>query len=883
MSQQQQQFVQYEGKGEFNPIGVPSLSEGMANVGNSLYQSMVDSGESVLRNRTAELKSIQQQEKNLEKLSEFSETASTFLIERQKKQNEKDKIAGLNKAYVEGIPDDVQETFTRSLQQLNDNEANSIEDINDAVDNQIINYQMGAQLRGMSPWTQVGYSQGILKQLGQSYPLQQQSELMEAIRQNPNMSLNDKIQALEQYRENWMVNSGLLNFNDAFLNEFLFPAMRDSDQVILNQWRNEEVQNQKDLTKQDGNTAIQNGPSQANWNTSQALYRAAGMSRSEARIQALNQVTDTQTLDAWAGLMSFDGKTPLGTKFKKEFNAAYARIQDAAIKANELDENSKKLAAYEYASPIIDKWLSGTPVTDNDLQDLKENSLDKYGYYDPRIDNFAPITTEKKDEKYWQEIVDRAQSLGLDMSPYINNLNIPWEVRKNISPGAGRLASGAEVKDAPQIDQLEKDIENVPGLADGVRNGQIPYDSIKLTPGIELAKGLASDLFIRRYNELRLTMPEQQAAEQAYIEVKQQIAEGNTDMTSPFWFSPKEGFTKLIRGMDGTPEARLRKERTELANQQAKAIETAFTNAGGNRQRVLDTKILLTEDQLTDAIENSGTAGYEVPYAAKYISTVYFGGRVSPWEILQIQAKAFKGVDIQLPNAARREAESDPEIKRLLNTYPSYNRRSRGIMRMTTLSPRSQAAGANPNQNANEDPRIGQTVGEFPDETGSVNPDAQGQGGPEWGFDPSFVPHDYGFTVSQAANAHGIDPAVLAGLIEQESRWDKNAVSGAGAQGLAQFMPETAREFGVNVNDPVSSIYGAAKYLRYLMDYFNGDLRMALYAYNGGMGNIKYYGGPIPGSTENNDYAPGVLERAAKFGYQGYVPGLNPAIRQLQQ
>jgi hypothetical protein len=879
MNQQQQQFVQYTGKGEFNPIGVPSLSEGMANVGETLYQSMINTGKSALTNRATQLKSIQQEEENLEKLSEFSETASKFLIERQKEQNERDKLAGLNKAYAEGIPDNVQEAFTRSLQQLNDNEANSVEDINDAVENQTISYEMGAALRGMSPWTQVGYSQGILKQLGESYPLQQQSELMEAIRQNPNMSLNDKIQALEQYRENWMVNSGLLNFNDAFLNEFLFPQMRDSDQAILNQWRSEELQNQRDLSKQDGNTAIQNGPSQSNWDTSQALYRAAGLSRAESRVQALSQVTDTQTLDAWAGLMSFDGKTPLGIKFKKEFNAAYARIQKNAIDANTLDDNEKALAARAYADPLIEQWtVKGKPVTEKDLQEAKARSTAAYGVYDPRLDNLSFITKEKQDEKYWQDIVDRAMSLGLDMSPYINNLNIPWSVRKNISPGAGRLKSGAEVKDAPQIDQLESDIENVPGMLEGIRNGQIPYDSIKLTPGIDLAKGLAADLFIRAYNKNRLTMSESDAATQAYIYVKQQIDQGNTDVTSPFWFSPKEGFIKLIRGMDGTPEARLRKERAALASQQAKAIETAFANAGPNRQRVLDTKILLTEDQLTDAIENSGTAGYEVPYAAKYISTVYFGGRVSPWEILQIQAKAFKGVDIQLPNAARREAESDPEIKRLLNTYPSYNRRSRGIMRMTTVTPR----GANPSQNADEDPYVGQTVGEFP-EGGDVDPTASGQGGPEWGFDPSFVPHHYGFAVSQAANAHGVDPAVLAGLIEQESRWDKNAVSPAGAQGLAQFMPATAREFGVDVNDPISSIYGAAKYLRYLMDYFNGDLELALYAYNGGMGNVEYYNGPIPGNRENTDYAPGVLERAAKFGYQGYVPGLNPAIRQLQQ
>jgi soluble lytic murein transglycosylase-like protein len=148
------------------------------------------------------------------------------------------------------------------------------------------------------------------------------------------------------------------------------------------------------------------------------------------------------------------------------------------------------------------------------------------------------------------------------------------------------------------------------------------------------------------------------------------------------------------------------------------------------------------------------------------------------------------------------------------------------------------------------------------------------------GFDPSTVPNHYGGMVVEAAQANNIDPAVLAGLIEQESLWDPGAVSSVGAQGLGQFMPDTAKEFGVDVTDPKSSIDGAARYLRYLIDYFGGDQTLALYAYNGGMGNIERYGGPIPGSAENEGYAPAVLDRATKYGYQGYVPGLNPAIQQ---
>ena len=78
------------------------------------------------------------------------------------------------------------------------------------------------------------------------------------------------------------------------------------------------------------------------------------------------------------------------------------------------------------------------------------------------------------------------------------------------------------------------------------------------------------------------------------------------------------------------------------------------------------------------------------------------------------------------------------------------------------------------------------------------------------------MPNGYGNAIQSAAQKHGIDPSILAGLIETESSWDPAAISPSGARGLGQFMPATAREFGVDVNDPISSINGAAQYLKYL-------------------------------------------------------------------
>jgi soluble lytic murein transglycosylase-like protein len=132
-------------------------------------------------------------------------------------------------------------------------------------------------------------------------------------------------------------------------------------------------------------------------------------------------------------------------------------------------------------------------------------------------------------------------------------------------------------------------------------------------------------------------------------------------------------------------------------------------------------------------------------------------------------------------------------------------------------------------------------------------------------FNPAAIPSGYGQPISQAAQRNNIPPEILAGLIMTESAFNPRAVSPVGARGLGQFMPETAAEFGVNVNDPLSSIDGAARYLRYLIDYFEGDMNKAIYAYNGGMGNIERFGGPIPGNQENQEYLTKVLTNAKRF------------------
>ncbi len=123
----------------------------------------------------------------------------------------------------------------------------------------------------------------------------------------------------------------------------------------------------------------------------------------------------------------------------------------------------------------------------------------------------------------------------------------------------------------------------------------------------------------------------------------------------------------------------------------------------------------------------------------------------------------------------------------------------------------------------------------------------------------------YAAEITQAATANGIDPALLAGLVKQESGFNPSAGSGAGARGLTQLMPGTASGLGVtNILDPVQNLNGGAKYLKQQLDTFGGDVTKALAAYNAGPGAVQRFGG-VPPYSETQNYVRIVQANAAAY------------------
>ncbi|USF25660.1 Membrane-bound lytic murein transglycosylase F [Firmicutes bacterium ASF500] len=145
--------------------------------------------------------------------------------------------------------------------------------------------------------------------------------------------------------------------------------------------------------------------------------------------------------------------------------------------------------------------------------------------------------------------------------------------------------------------------------------------------------------------------------------------------------------------------------------------------------------------------------------------------------------------------------------------------------------------------------------------------------------------NDFETYFQAASEAYGVPVNLLKAVAKAESAFDPTAVSHCGAQGVMQLMPATARAMGVtDAFDPAQNIMGGAKYLSQMLDTFDGDVSLAVAAYNAGPGAVKKHGGIPYESTRNYvnkvlDYAGGEISIDRTAGSSA-LPSLNGALSQ---
>jgi hypothetical protein len=446
------------------------------------------------------------------------------------------------------------------------------------------------------------------------------------------------------------------------------------------------------------------------------------------------------------------------------------------------------------------------PPSEAEIEAVKRKMSDDFDYVDPRLERWTSRSTDAEAGKYYQQQFEQLDRAGMLTEAAVNAPDVPDEVRRRYLPIAQQQDKARA--EVPEFKQFGKQLEaDIKAVAQ--ENSLTPGK-----PGMELAIAKANGDFQRYYMAgIQAGQNPAEAADNAYRRVSADIMKGfgnpgkGVAGQGTFKFNPTEGFTELTKGSFRTGWEKHR------------AAINAKLKYGGVAS--LDKFALIPESILKDAVQNSNNPNYTLPAIAHYISDIT-GGAVGPWAVLDRQARA-QGLPGLAPNPRLQSQVQGirPELSRLLHYRPSYNRVARSYA-----------------------------------STGSFNPDR--------------IPRGYGQVVLEAASQFGIDPAILAGVIETESQWNPNAYNKSGATGIAQIIPKWHPT--VDPTKPKEAIFYAAKYLNELRAQLGGNMDEAIYAYNSGPGAIRK-------SAENRAYHPKVMKAAAKYGYNPTGnPWSNPAL-----
>jgi hypothetical protein len=274
----------------------------------------------------------------------------------------------------------------------------------------------------------------------------------------------------------------------------------------------------------------------------------------------------------------------------------------------------------------------------------------------------------------------------------------------------------------------------------------------------------------------------------------------------------------------------------------------------------------------------SGTGAQAVTIASKYLGTPYRWGGTDPKTGLDcsgLTQLVFRQLGVDLPRVAADQSRSGTKVDSMKDAQPGdllffgspahhvgiYVGGGKMIdAPHTGTKVQIQDVYATPSQIRRVLPSSSTTSGPPSVSGAGLSSSAlsallgtAGTGGSPNGSTGSLGTTPYASLFSAAGKRYGIDPALLSAVAKAESGYNAGAVSGAGARGLMQLMPSTARSLGVNPDVPAQAVDGAARLLSSNLHSFHGRVDLALAAYNAGPGAVRKYNG-IPPYPETRNY-----------------------------
>ena len=555
----------------------------------------------------------------------------------------------------------------------------------------------------------------------------------------------------------------------------------------------------------------------------QVLGRKRGFDLAISHLKKMMKA-GTLSMDELDALMDQEMPGMGGKTYGEMKPTAFENLKQQLAAEERANNEAKRKDRLEEGKVMVDEYLgkvaNGLVPTKADIEALQKEIRTATGEEDPRLTALLKDTASAQVEREADAMFENLYLAG-QLTPEAV-LRIPsTRLHQKWLKLATEQASNKSGKSKLHHKAIEEHVKATPGLKatpDGVRGSA----SVMIIGNLQ---GEYDRRVVELTNSAGPDVTPDQIAAQAYAETIQLYNDAQTVGSSSIYnFNTRDGaFSNYTSGQQ------------QLASQDNKiTARSRITNTTHLLQnigeRILDSPgAILTRAEFEQMDKDIARNGFKMPGIVNYVATQL---GYTPLEVIK---RAREAMDLpplpQPPSLQYVDDKLSPQAKAILYKYQTPERSIRGFAETRE-------------------------------------------------YEPSIVPGGFGLKIKEAAEANGIPPAILTALLEQESGFRPDVISGktlsrSGAAGIAQFMPGTARDMGVDPLNTDSAIDGAARYLVYLMDNFGFDLKTAIYAYNAGPGTVQEYG--VGATEENANYYPSIMKRATKYGY-GQVSLNDPAI-----
>ena len=804
-------YQSFSKDGTFDPVEVPDLSS-------SINKNLEALRQSQRRNIDDAYVRDQSRADNLAKAFEgFGEVSSQlgdFFQKREEEYREKETARMETELYDEYLANPeafVRQGFEAEVEEIKNVNVGT-EQMSGKVFDATKNYEAAQQVKELSGWQEIKEAKIRLSLAEKFYKTWLPQQLM-------NADISDTATrgaAISQARSAFMKEFGLLGYSNDLLGTDLYPGMTEFHDKLMTEGASKDAIELSDIERQEAYSlfekdfdlnALINSISNTTDDGQSSIGRKAARGKAFAHIRKMFKVggiTQAQLEDIRRQPVPGQNQT-FGQLFKTEFD----QLEEELTKEQINDDAERRAEKEAELKRSVDRLIDEGGATMQQINYIRQQAFAE-GISLPRLDELEKITptyrNRGKMRDYFNSLIPSG-TLTYDMVVDSGDATLI----KEFGGTAKAFDKARGANNGAVIEDIENAVETKASVGGGL-------DKTKAF-GVEITQGRLVNEFNRRLAaslaaaQKRGELTEQFAETEAIrisAEVIQMFNVESDKQGSMYFYDPNAngyGGAFNVLGDAPTPQAKI----TNF-NQAIDSYKNNLTkdNAHG----------IITREQYQEINRAATRSGFQMPplltYAAQRLG-------MTPFELFDKIGEVY-GIDpfTKPPIIEVVEKELSNEDKQLLYTHTSPERSARGLSKIR-------------------------------------------------GYNAAMVPHGFGEAVQSAATKHNIPPAVLAALLEVESGYRMDVIRGdrlstSGAIGIAQFLPSTAEDLGIDPLNTDQAIEGAARYLRQIMDGANQtggpvDLTLAIYMYNAGPYRPKY-----PWGTENRNYYPKVLTAAMKYG-----------------